>query len=222
MGYLQSLLGKQERIVHSTRTHWLFIMPALLFYVFMAAVIVAATLIIRSRLENDLALVILVLLLYPGVRFLLRFLNWFNDRYLVTTYRVIEVKGIINKRVSDSAIDKVNDVVLTQSMLGRIMNFGDVEILTASEAGVNLLRHISNPLLFKREMLNQREETVDHHWTADRDVAATPEDRLIDSLQDLRSHGLLSDEDFQAKLAQVGKTPPAGPDKGAPKKAGKP
>jgi hypothetical protein len=75
MGYLQSLLGKQERIMHTTRTHWLFITPALLFYALMAAVIVAATLIIRSRLiQNDLALIILVLLLYPIVRFLLRFL----------------------------------------------------------------------------------------------------------------------------------------------------
>ena len=41
-----------------------------------------------------------------------------------------------------------------QTLLGRLFNYGDVEVLTASETGKNLFRMIADPLGFKRAMLD--------------------------------------------------------------------
>ncbi len=79
------------------------------------------------------------------------------EEYIVTNRRVIQTAGVFNKHVIDSSLEKVNDVVLTETVLGRLFDYGNIEILTASEMGVNLLRHIVSPVKFKTEMLNQKE-----------------------------------------------------------------
>jgi len=159
MGYLQDMLATGESIRYATRQHSLFIFPTLLLYVVLAAVIAAAALLLVPT-TGPLGFLVLALLIFPIYRFLDAILRWYNLRYIVTERRVIEIRGTIRKMVSDSSLDKVNDIILTQSVTGRIMGWGDIKILTASESGVNILKRIANPLAFKRAMLEQRE-----NWT---------------------------------------------------------
>ncbi len=44
-----------------------------------------------------------------------RFAWWWNEKYIVTNRRVIQIEGILDKHVIDSSLEKVNDVVLVQS-----------------------------------------------------------------------------------------------------------
>jgi hypothetical protein len=129
----------------------------------------------------------------------------------VTNRRIIQAQGVINKHVIDSSLEKINDVVLTQSALGRMLNYGDLEILTGSEIGVNLLRRIADPVHFKTEMLNQKEgmnEMGAFDSKARRTLAAAaptagdiPE--LIGELDELRKKGLITDAEFQEKKAKL-------------------
>lgn len=198
MGYLQDMLAHGEEIVYTTRQHWLFIAPTLALYVLIAGVIIAASVIINAYTGNPLALLILILLVYPIYRFLEALLRWYNLCFIVTDRRVIEIRGTIRKMVSDSSLDKVNDVILTQSVLGRIMNWGDIKILTASEAGVNIMRRIANPLGFKRAMLDQREG-----WTQSRRAALDDDETLLLSLERLHQRGLISDAEYEEKRGRL-------------------
>jgi len=108
------------------------------------------------------------------------------------------IKGIINKHVSDSALEKVNDVVLVQSVVGRLLGYGDVEIITGSDIGVNLFQRITRPVNFKREMLNQKESLGETHADRQEDV---PE--LLAQLDNLRQRGILTDKEFEAKKQQL-------------------
>jgi len=195
MGYLQDMLGSGEEIVYRTRRHWLFIAPALTLYIIIAVVITAAAIIGLQVVKNPLVYLVLVLLFYPLYRFLEALLTWFNLRYIVTNRRVIELRGTIRKEIADSSLDKINDVILTQSVLGRIMNWGDIKILTASESGVNIMRRIADPLGFKRAMLNQREG-----WAQQRGAAGGS---LQDALDRLHEAGVLGDQDYVEKSAQL-------------------
>ena len=71
---------------------------------------------------------------------------------------MVHVKGLFNKSVIDSSLEKVNDVKMEQSYMGRIFDYGDVEILTASELGVNKFVFIEKPVKFKTAMLNAKAE----------------------------------------------------------------
>jgi uncharacterized membrane protein YdbT with pleckstrin-like domain len=160
--------------------------------------------------------VILLISVVPLAQAIKIFLDWYNEQYIITNHRVISVKGVINKHVSDSALEKVNDVVLEQSAIGRMMGYGDVEIITGSDIGANLFRRIANPVRFKTEMLNRKGELVRHEPerpTAEPQIAAPAalEEQpaaqnipaLIRELDELRHQGVLSDEEFRAKKAEL-------------------
>ncbi len=157
--YLQSLLGQQEKIILASRQHW-FVLFRSIFFEIIVTVIIGAGVTAIWLLWLKIPLVVLgyLLLLIPLVSMLHDIFLWGNQDYIITNLRVIQLSGIINKSVTDSSLDKVNDVKMTQSFWGRIFNFGDVEILTASELGVNLFKTIGNPVGFKTAMVNAKEK----------------------------------------------------------------
>ena len=151
-------------------------------------------------------------------------LDWLNERYIITNRRVIEVRGIINKHVRDSALEKVNDVDMNQSIVGRLLGYGTVQIITGSDIGVNMFRRISNPVRFKREMLNAKENLHEVPAPAEPEepapsdplakaekaplpapdsAAAANIPNLIVELAELRQKGILSEEEFQAKKTEL-------------------
>ncbi len=204
MGYVEGLLGSNEKIVVKTRQHWLVLASSFLSNLVLAVIIVAvsvlATLFAGPAL-GPLPLLLLLLLIFPAIAVLRVFLEWWNEEYIVTNRRVVQVEGVINKHVIDSSLEKVNDVVLDQSYLGRLLDYGNVEILTASEIGVNKLHRIGSPIKFKTEMLNQKEALgTDEHFAGHRehDVPA-----LIAELDELRKQGVLTQDEFNAKKAQL-------------------
>ena len=97
---------------------------------------------------------------------------------------------------------KVNDVKMGQSFLGRVLDYGDIEILTASELGVNLFRRIGSPIRFKTAMLNAKErletEQASGGRRPERDVPS-----LIAQLDELRRQGVLTEDEFNRKKAEL-------------------
>ena len=68
--------------------------------------------------------------------FLENFLTWFFNVNIVTDERVIDIDflNLIYKRVSDTNIDKIQDVTYTMGGVARtLFNYGDVFIQTAAE-----------------------------------------------------------------------------------------
>lgn len=207
MGYEDSLLARNERIVLITRQHWsTLVVPVLIDGVLI--ILISAVALSLSGAAQALGLVVVLL---PVAHLVIRLLNWLNGQYIVTTRRVFEIHGVINKRVSDSSLEKVNDVVLEQSILGRFLNYGTVAIITGSDIGVNYFKNIAHPVRFKIEMLNQKEEfaTGDTHSTQDKSVLAKepassgeiPD--LIAELDELRKKGIITEDEFVAKKAEL-------------------
>lgn len=160
--------------------------------------IIGLALLLMPTTWSSVAIVALLISIFPLVATVRIYLDWFNQRYVVTNRRVMLIKGIVNKHVSDSALEMVNDVVLTQSVVGRLLAYGDIEIITGSDIGVNLFKRIARPVDFKREMLNQKESLGKTTPDDEQDVA-----ELIEKLDDLRQRGILTDEEFEAKKQQL-------------------
>ncbi len=140
------------------------------------------------------------LLLIPIVSMIHDVLVYTHHEYIVTNRWVIQISGILDKQVIDSSLEKVNDVKMAQSALGRIFNFGDVEILTASKLGVNQFRRIENTVQFKTAMLNAKARLESgEHWDAPAPAASYNVPALLAQLATLRQQGVLTDEEFQQK-----------------------
>jgi uncharacterized membrane protein YdbT with pleckstrin-like domain len=203
MDYVQSLLAENEVIVIQTRQHWMVWAKSFLLNAILLIAIVALAVSVTFALVPLAGMAVACLAILPIGSFVRSYLIWWNEEYLVTNRRVIQAEGIVNKHVIDSSLEKVNDVVLDQSFLGRILDYGDIEILTASEGGVNKLDKIAAPVKFKTEMLNQKETLG-----MDEPLAARGDRRgdipvLIAELDALRARGILTDAEFQQKKAEL-------------------
>jgi len=63
----------------------------------------------------------------------------------VTNRRVIYKKGLIRRQTNEMNMDKVESVKINQSILGRLLDYGDVTILGTGE-GFETLRTIASPI----------------------------------------------------------------------------
>jgi membrane protein YdbS with pleckstrin-like domain len=205
MGYVEALMGKNEQIVIKTRQHWMVLASAFVTNLVLALVIIiVAVVLVFTGIAALLGLVALLLLIIPAALLIHAYLRWWNEEYLVTNRRVIQAEGVFNKRVIDSSLEKVNDVVLNQSFFGRLLDYGDIEILTASEIGVNKLHTIASPVQFKTEMLNQKEALgSDEHFGGHGPIGQGDIPSMIAELDELRKQGVLTEEEFQQKKAQL-------------------
>jgi hypothetical protein len=105
--------------------------------------------------------------------------------------------------VVDSSLEKVNDVKMSQSFLGRMFGFGDIEILTASELGVNLFHEIGDPVGFKTAMLNAKERLGFDSEVGIAAHASKDIPTLIEELDELRKKGIISEAEFQRKKTEL-------------------
>jgi uncharacterized membrane protein YdbT with pleckstrin-like domain len=204
------LLGKNEQLVFMTRKHVIVIARALLFGLF-AVIVIAAGAIYVGSLTAGLGYVLLILLLLPLWQLAVVLTRWKNEEYIVTNRRVMKIEGVLSKHVFDSSLEKVNDVELDQSWLGRMLNYGDVDILTGSDVGVNKFLIIAAPVEFKRQMLDQKEAlgTLSDSGTREKRVlqsdapAKSDIPEQIAELDELRKKGIISQADFEAKKADL-------------------
>ena len=202
--YLKSLLGENEQVVFVTHHHWLVLAGEILAESLLSIIIVAlVTLLWLVWLPNPLVPLGYLLLIIPLISLWRDVLIWRNREYVVTNRRVIQLSGVFSKNITDSSLDKVNDVKMSQSFLGRMLGYGNIEILTASELGVNKLTYIGRPIQYKTAMLNAKEK-LEHAPAEPVTVRppASPAD-MINQLDLLRQHGVLSEAEFQAKKAEL-------------------
>lgn len=206
--YLQNLLGERENIILATRHHWFILASSIILEVVLILAIFAATLVGTIALDNKqspatpiVAVVGFVLLLIPIITGTRDVLNWTNHQFIITNRRVMQISGIFNKSVIDSSLEKVNDIKMEISALGRMFGYGDIEILTASELGVNLFKQIDNPVKFKTALLNAKtylEQQGNMPIEVKPDIPA-----MISKLAELRTQGVLTEDEFQQKKSEL-------------------
>ncbi len=164
--YAESLLADGERIVVERRQHPI----ALLGRARWALLALLGALVLAfvasgipteggpALLRDLLGIVALALGLGGILGAIWAYLDWVNDLDVLTNRRVIQIRGVLNKSVADSSLEKVNDAEMEQTWLGRLLGFGDLDVMTASEAGIERMRTLPDPKGFKRAMLNAKHE----------------------------------------------------------------
>jgi len=158
--YADSLLANEERIVLRTRQHWLATLidgryPWALLIASFGLLIVTSG-VGESPVKTGLGYAVLVGVVISLLWLAKVYWNWYAQDYIVTNRRVLKVDGIINKHSADSSLEKINDAVLDQNFIGRILGYGDLDILTAAEQEVDHYKMLNQAPTFKKEMLNQK------------------------------------------------------------------
>jgi hypothetical protein len=229
----RSLLGTGERILVVQKRHWFTILDAARWFVLALGAGVVASAINASIPDSGIAGPLSTLLGWAYGLFLLigivgtawYAVVWRKERYLVTTRRVIETGGVLSTYSRDTSLSMITDMLVSQPWLGRVFGFGELELLTASEAGRTKLRFLSDANKFKGTLLDAKYEhelelgggrrTPAEEPAVARAAAAgataPPQGRIsademdaaLTHLGGLRERGLLTEEEFQAKKKEL-------------------
>ena len=149
--YIDEILQPGEKVLYSTNAHWMFYLPAI------AAWILALVLLILSRTTITEGIILLclsasaivaIVALYWTVR--AWFHRWTTETD-VTNLRVVHKTGFIKRRTFEMSLDKVESVDVNQSILGRLLDYGDVTILGVGE-GKQTISTIASPLAFRNSI----------------------------------------------------------------------
>ena len=146
--YIDDILQPGEKVLYSTNAHWIFFLPA------MAGWVVAIAFLVLSRLvTTDTPMLLCLSMAAISAIFALYktatawFHRWTTETD-VTNMRVVHKTGFIRRQTFEMSLDKVESVDVNQSILGRILNYGDVTVLGVGEGG-KTLDTIASPLAFR-------------------------------------------------------------------------
>ena len=146
MSYVRKVLQEGEQIAYETKLSWAMYVPGVL--VLLAAVVAFA--IVRALLDNpwwgdSVGIVLAVVGLYLVAT------EWFKrwtTEIAITDRRVILKTGFIRRDTIEMSIQKVESVDVEQSLLGRMLDYGDV-VIRGTGAGLAPIRKIDRPLQFR-------------------------------------------------------------------------
>jgi PH (Pleckstrin Homology) domain-containing protein/putative oligomerization/nucleic acid binding protein len=230
--YADRLLADGERVRLRGRQHFLatLVEGRVAWAIFVASLVLV---LLVTQLEPSTAPIVRTVFSWLGLVLLLVglawlgqiYLTWYSQDYVITNRRVMKVEGVLKKRSADSSLEKINDAVLEQSVFGRMLGYGDLDILTANEQSVDRYRMLAEAQTFKRTMLDEKHrlEQEGFQIPAPPLRAAPPPAPVVESpaapaaapavramstdeitsalgdLADLRDRGAISPEEYEAK-----------------------
>jgi uncharacterized membrane protein YdbT with pleckstrin-like domain len=145
MSYVKHVLQPGERILWIGKKHWTVFRYSLLF------LIVGIVLILVEYNFFDSGLMIAATAVLFGLLTLVYGIRAWFDRWTteiaVTDKRIIYKTGFINRHTKEMNMDKVASVDVDQTVGGRLLDYGSVEILgTGGAAGFERLERIASPI----------------------------------------------------------------------------
>ncbi len=228
MNTIDTLLGRGERVRYIGRQHVFVLIGNVLTELLLIGVLIAAGVVSQVAFPDKvlagmevgvlvLMVCVIISILVLGSAFL-DYLRWSKEQCVVTDMRVILLRGMFNIKAIDIPVEKINEVELHQSWIGRLLNFGDIVIITASEAGVSQCRSLADPQGFKRALDDARyhiERNYAYIESHDIDAYLDLDDALLDEVEvdrvshalqhlvDMRRRGLISREEFEARKREL-------------------
>jgi uncharacterized membrane protein YdbT with pleckstrin-like domain len=157
---MRTKLREGEKKILETRTHWLRVVkPFLVFFLAAALFVLSFVLLKEQGAPRDIVRwATAVFLVLSACNFGYRELDRRRDIWVVTDLRVIDEKGVFSRYSKESPLGKINNLSYRQTLFGRILGYGDVEIQTAAEDGATIYRLVKNPLLLKDTIAKCRDE----------------------------------------------------------------
>ncbi len=149
--YIDDILQPGEKVLYSASAHWTVYWQAILCW------LVALAGLIGSRMSvNEGAMLtgLGVAAIMGAIAIFYTAKAWFHrwtTETDVTNMRVVHKTGFIQRSIFEMSIDKVESVDVKQSVLGRLLGYGEVKIQGVGD-GERTIRDLSSPIEFRNNI----------------------------------------------------------------------
>lgn len=180
MLYIQQSLGPNEEIIHLGEFHWMHDVKAVMNIVFgiiMAVMVVFGGVFAyykMGKIPPSVDMMTAVQYLPWGIKIfafimfvmgLYSFARMMTDKatteMAITNQRVIYKQGLMTRHVGEIAVDRIEGVVVLQSMWGRLFDYGQLAV-RGMGVGEVVLPPIQKPIVFRQAIQEAREYVSTH------------------------------------------------------------
>ena len=166
MGFPESVLTEDERVVVHVHPHWkALIMPVFWLVVAVAAVVVA-WLFLGDVFAVVIAVVAAVLIAWLVIA---PWLRWRTTHYVFTNERVILREGVFSRSGRDIPLGRINDVSFSHNLVDRVLGCGTLTIESAGERGQVTLTDLPRVEQTQSELYELVEADRQSHTFGDED-----------------------------------------------------
>jgi uncharacterized membrane protein YdbT with pleckstrin-like domain len=206
-----------ERVVLSSHPHWWYFWKYVL-ALFVVLLVFVLGVWADGGIQTFLLWVALLGIVVVAMATAVQFLQWRTTTFAVTDKRVAYQSGLVSRRGVSIPLNRVNNVNFHQGVIARLLNNGTVTIESAGETGESVFSNIPDPQQVRQVIFSQME--ADEVGDSRRDAAAIadalrgsapavpsaaagdPTARL-QQLEDLRTKGLVSEQEYLSKRAEI-------------------
>ena len=151
-----------ENLVLKDHPHWITVVKSVLLPVALLVLVAIADFTILGpewyytpNLRKILSLgVIAIALLW----FIVVWIRWRSIIYTLSDQRITIQTGVLSRQEKIIPIDRVQDATTKQSVFGRMLGYGRVEVDAAGAQGAEVLDHLPNPGDFRDQVFVQSEK----------------------------------------------------------------
>ena len=146
--YSDEILRQDEHVLYHGIVHWWVYMSGIT-AIGLALAIVYFSLAGQFGTFRDIALMTsYAMFAYAGLSITKAFIRRMSTELIVTNCRVVAKLGLVRRHTFELNADKIEGVHMDQSILGRIMGFGNV-VVQGTGAGITPIEMVQDPVDFR-------------------------------------------------------------------------
>ena len=155
MSYIKKTLTEDEKIIILKKCHWIFWFSLMPIFLFITNVLSSLYLLRSLFIDTEQYKIIIAMCsLVPSAIGLLSYLiKYKSTENAVTNRRVIFKTGFIRTNTDELRNERIENIQIRQSILGRILRYGDLEFRGTGGSPV-VFKLIDDPIATKKEIEN--------------------------------------------------------------------
>jgi uncharacterized membrane protein YdbT with pleckstrin-like domain len=153
MSYVQSVLQPGEEIRYTSGIHWIVYVRGLSIGILACIVLIVARQLQPGGMQWFLDWVAAILGFVAVLWLLWDWFLWWITEIAATNRRVIYKKGFIWRDTNEMNLDKVESVQVKQSILGRLLDYGDILIIGTGEGRFEEVKAIARPIALRNHIM---------------------------------------------------------------------
>ena len=214
---MKTKLKQNEKVELTIRKHWFVLLQPILSLVTICLIIAILIFVIKDsdfKNSNYFIYGITFTVIASILNLIYKMLERNNNLWAVTNLRVIDEFGVFTNNSKETPLDKINNVSYRQPILGRIFNYGDVQIQSAAESGSTIHKMVARPKVLKdtitqfqeeyrHELIKKQTQSIANAISPEKPDTKQSISEELTKLHTLKEKGILTEEEFQKIKAKI-------------------
>jgi uncharacterized membrane protein YdbT with pleckstrin-like domain len=148
-----------ENLILKTHQHWIVVVKSLVIPIVLLVIAAVVDVTVKSGtgIPHVRTIVTLVAVAIALLWLIVVWIRWQSIAYTLTDQRIKIESGVFGRSSKIIPIDRIQDCTTKQSLFGRILGYGRVEVDAAGAQGAEVLEHLPAPGTFRDQVFVQSE-----------------------------------------------------------------